>query len=358
VIGLPSRTTLALSLIVLAACSRASVGREPTEAQALAPSISVVTVPARSDAGSAPAAPPAPGPGVVKVKGYPHPLRNGMNDPARRFGFSKDGAEFGYCAELGGRDPQVTRCELVRRDGKKTTMTSETGGAFDPAKKRAIDSWLDENSIPEIAPLPGDPTNAVPPPLTGTWPFPDVTLEVLRVEPTLTKSGEIGSPAVVRVGGAVGSEPAVYPITLSHVPIPEAPPHFAVMNGMAISPDGTEIGMVAHFFACEYCDTFKVARTTLRSLASRVYNDTGFRHHKRGAFAESARLFARAEQADPGSKLPPYNLACAYARLGDPRVKETLERAVTRDPKAKERARKDVDFASVRSSPWFRTLTE
>lgn len=339
------RVLLPLALLASLGCSR-SPARVTGDDAAVASASSV-------PASSTPvlpwsSAPPLTSP--IVVRGYPHPIRNGMNDPAQYVGWSKDGATFGYCVTGGGRDPQVTTCELVDAAGKVTRMDSETNHEFDPKKKKQIDDWLKANAIPEIELTP-DFASTKPPPLAGTWPFiTDITLEVDRPAPPE------GKAAVVRVGGSVGGEPPVYPISLSSTADKAAPPHFAAMNGMSVSPNGHEIGMVATFFACEYCDSFSVKRMPLASLASSIYNDTGFRAHQAGDFAKSARLFRRAVLADPDAKLPPYNLACALAQLRDERTKAALAAAIAKDPSAKARAKTDKDFDKVRSEPWFAEL--
>lgn len=315
----------------------ASIATEPTHAPAAA----------TAAASASAAAPLVAGP--IVVKGYPHAIRNGMNDPAQYVGWSKDGASFGYCATGGGRDPQVTTCELLDASGKVTKMTSESNNDFDPKKKKAIDDWLKANAIPEIK-LIGDPTIVKPPPLTGTWSFTDITLDVDR------PAAPEGKAAVVRVGGSVAGEPPVYPITLASTANKAAPPHFAAMNGMALSPNGKDVGMVATFFACEYCDSFAAKRLPLAALASSIYNDTGFRHHQKGDFAKSAAMFEKAAAADPTAKLPSYNLACALAQLGDRRTEEALASAIQKDPSAKARAKTDKDFAKVKNEPWFTAL--
>ncbi|MBX3185526.1 MAG: hypothetical protein KF819_00870 [Labilithrix sp.] len=349
------RAPLLLLFFTAMACSRApSSAADAPVALASAPSSAPAPAPdppARPSFVDVAALPSGP----IVVKGYPHTIRNGMNDPASHVGFtregSKDGSLFGYCAEMAARDPAFTHCELVDRKGDPMELTSDTRGDFDPKKKREIDDFLRDNQIPEIKAT--DIMTATPEPLRGRWAFTDITLEVLRVAPTLDASGAPSAPAVVRVGGSVSGEAPVYPITLSKSPASGARPHFAVMNGMAISPDGTEIGMVAHFFACEWCDFFAIERVPLSSLASRIYNDTGFRFHQKGAFDRSAALFAKATVADPSAPLPPYNLACAWARLGDPRAKDALTYAIERDGRAKARARIDPDFDAVRGERWF-----
>ena len=107
----------------------------------------------------------------------------------------------------------------------------------------------------------------------------------------------------------------------------------------------------------EWCDDFIVYRNGTAAFASLVYNDTGFRHHKKADYARAADLFLKATWADPKAKLPPYNLACAWARLNDDRAKDALAVAIERDPSAKARALTDADFASVKDTAWFRGLT-
>src|SRR5262249_53294449 len=142
----------------------------------------------------------------IVVHGYPHEIRTGMNDPATFFGWTKDGALFGWCGTQGGRPTFM--CELVDRDGKLVTKTDAPGQADpDPRKKKAILAWVRDNAFAEIP----EDKDKLPPPLVASWPasFADITLDVARVEATDK------SPALVRLGGSVGSEPPVHPITLT-----------------------------------------------------------------------------------------------------------------------------------------------
>ncbi|MCA9583845.1 MAG: hypothetical protein KC657_00635 [Myxococcales bacterium] len=315
------------------------------------------------EAALTPLAPPALAAGPIVVKGYPHPIRNGMNDPAQWFGWSRDGALFGYCAEGGGADVPRVQCDLTRRDGSVDARSSYDAAGFHVAAKKAeIERFVREERFADIK-LDREPQKVVPPALAGAWAFTDIELSVMRVAATESKSDPSGfsAPAVVRVGGVVSGEPAVYPITLASEGklATVAVPHFAVMNGMAISPDGAEIGMVGHFFACEYCDSFSVKRMPLGALAARVYNDAGFARHKKKEWARAAELFAKAAFADPQAKLPPYNLACALARQGDARAAAALEVAISRGGGAvRDRAKKDADFDGVRTAPWFAALVK
>jgi hypothetical protein len=109
----------------------------------------------------------------------------------------------------------------------------------------------------------------------------------------------------------------------------------------------------------EYCDDFDIVRMTTSTFAGRVYNDAGFRHHKKGEYARAAELFSLAAFADVSAELYAYNLACALARLGDAKAKDALALAIARGgDKVKVRARADEDFAGVKSQSWFGDLTK
>jgi hypothetical protein len=315
------------------------------------------------EAALAPLAPPKLTAGPLVVKGYPHPIRNGMNDPAQWFGWSRDGALFGYCAEGGGADVPRVQCDLVRRDGSVDARSSYDAAGFHVAAKKAeIERFIREERFAVIK-LDREPDKVLPPALSGAWAFTDIELSVMRVAATESKTDPSGfsAPAIVRVGGVVAGEPAVHPVTLESEGklASVAVPHFAVLNGMALSPDGAEIGMVGHFFACEYCDSFAVRRMTVGALAAVIYNDAGFARHKKKDWARAAELFAKAAFADPQAKLPPYNLACALARKGDARAAAALEVAIARGGEAaRDRAKKDPDFEAVRAAPWFTALVK
>jgi Flp pilus assembly protein TadD len=98
---------------------------------------------------------------------------------------------------------------------------------------------------------------------------------------------------------------------------------------------------------------------TTGALASHIYNDTGFRLHQKKDYAGSRDLFLKAAWADPRAPLPPYNLACAYALLGDEaNAEKALDLAIAvGGDKVKARAKKDSDFAKVTGAKWFQALT-
>jgi hypothetical protein len=135
---------------------------------------------------------------------------------------------------------------------------------------------------------------------------------------------------------------------------------------IAISPDGRTLGAIAHTFHGEFSDQFPVGMSPVERVVAHAYNGAGYAHHTRKEWAQSARFFAQAAAVDPTWDLPPYNLACAYARLGDPRaepaLRAALERTRPRDSgeggtKTKNKARADPDFALVADAGWFKALT-
>ena len=80
------------------------------------------------------ALPPAVARGPIKVVGFPKSVFTGMNDPAKRAGFSADGADFGYCSDMNASDEPRITCVSIGRDGKTTTQT--TNDAKAPAAKK------------------------------------------------------------------------------------------------------------------------------------------------------------------------------------------------------------------------------
>ncbi len=361
-----------LTALVLTGCpkltkSDGDAASSASPAVTTAPSAAASDAPATTTAGGVPSflkVAPLPA-GPIAVTGYPHEIRNGMNDPADTAGFStKDGSVFGYCAHGGGIES--TRCEFVDRAGKVTKMSSTEGEGTpaEKAKKKAIDDFLKANPLPKIKldAGGGDPSKVKGPAFAGTWTFTDITLDVARIDAKGDPgdSPKKGSSAHVKVGGLVkGETQPVHPITLVSPNADKVPPHFAVMNSLSSSPDKSEIGMVATFFGGEFSDAFAMKRITANALASLIYNDTGFlRHHQKNEFAKSAALFEKAVAADPSAKTPAYNLACAWARLKDPRAKDALAYAIERDPGAKKRATTDKDFDGVKTEAWFTTLTK
>jgi hypothetical protein len=285
---------------------------------------------------------PASSRGPIRITGYTRVVSTGMNDPAHVVGFTRDGSQFGYCARSGGIDPQVLSCEFVDHDGH-TVRTSDYGSNadFHPDRHAEMIRWLSDAGVPVLAN--GKDGLPIGPELKGDWDFAgSITLAVIE-------NGSGPSGAFVRLGGSVDGEAPVstYTWSLHH---DTAPYHTAWVNGLVLSPDGSEIGLVAGFFCMEWCDDFVVQRLSTRTLASRIFNDTGMRHHTKGEYTASARLFARAVQADRTRPLAAYNLACALARLGDADAERALAYAIHLGGEpVRQRAMKDEDLRGVRA---------
>ncbi len=300
-------------------------------------------------------------PGPIVARGYPVPLGTGMDDPARWAGFTSDGQYFGYCGVGGGRGE--TRCDFVDASGKHLTMTDADDKGVHAKKTQQIHRWLKDHGVPQTVARGGDPSSRMAPPLTGMWAFArDITLTVVTTPPTHDAAGKLLAEPSLRVGGVLAGEAPVYPINVS-APRRKAGAevieyHFVSPNAVALSPDGKDLGVVAHSFCMEYCDDFDVVRVPVTTFAGRVYNDAGYAHHEKGEWARAAALFLDATFADESKELYAYNLACAYARLGDaPHAKAALSRAIAKGGDGvKARAMKDDDFAAVRGQAWFLQL--
>ncbi len=330
----PSASTKpATSAAPSAVASASAPVTAPLDTPAAIPS----TTPAVSLAGLKAPAPVARGP--IKVLGFPKTVYTGMNDPATAAGFSADGVDFGYCDDTTAADEPRITCVTLDQQGKRTKRSSDS-----PAKGAVhmklpeLTAWMATKNLPKVGPAP----KGEPPKLTGDWDFTDIELHV----------------ADGKLGGAVDKEPPVFPITFKvEAPIKDVPYGFVALNALALSPDGKELGAVGLFFCGEWCNEHDVRRYRVGEFAALVYNDTGMKHHTKNDFARSAELFRKASFADPSAKLPAYNLACALARLADETEgKVALERAISLDPKVKERAPKDKDFAKVLDKVWFKSL--
>lgn len=342
-----------LLVILLASCTKSAPPSAP------AASASTATTPLSVDTGLQELPKPDFGPrGPIVVTGYPKKIGTGMDDSAEYVGFTSDGTKFGYCLHHGG----LGQLDCVTRDatGKQLVETDvvphpETAPSpLDPKKTAAIEKWIASSGMPKLTQVKGT-FEWNPPPLEGDWTYArDIELRVM--------TGAATQP-FVKLGGALVGEEPVWVVTSSapHRKMSgggEIPYSFTVVNGLQLSVDGNEIGMVTHSYCMEYCDDFEIVRMTANAFAGHVYNDTGFRHHKKGEYAKSAELFLFATFADPSADLYAYNLACAYARLGDAKAKPALALGIARGgDKIKTRAKADEDFASVKSQTWFVDLT-
>jgi tetratricopeptide (TPR) repeat protein len=88
-----------------------------------------------------------------------------------------------------------------------------------------------------------------------------------------------------------------------------------------------------------------------------LYNQGVFQLNN-GKTAEAIELFEKALKVEPRADHVYYSLAAAYARLNDaPKAMEALRRAIGIRPVHRSHARRDFDFAGLRSNEDFQQLT-
>lgn len=88
-----------------------------------------------------------------------------------------------------------------------------------------------------------------------------------------------------------------------------------------------------------------------------LYNQGVFELNK-GNTAEAIELFEKALKAEPRADHVYYSLAAGYARLDDvPKAMDALRRAIAIRPVHRSHARRDLDFAGLRSNEDFQQLT-
>jgi hypothetical protein len=336
---------LAVGISLAAGCAGAAP--EPHRARARAPSTPVLATaapPAEPTAplaatSSSPASPPTPASllAVVGAAGVPTPSLGPLvvDPPVRPFddsesmmdhchegavGWALDGSMLGCCFDSPGDEGDA----CVAGDGRHRVPD---------ARRQIAARHLTSTSPP--------------------WPWAG-TLDVVWQSIEGDQVGNPRRPGVLRVGARVRGEAPSFPIALSD---PDGYHDRIHLELAAVSPDGKSLGVIAHAFACEWADSFPMAVVPIDELASLAFNDAGFARHRAGQLARAARLFETAVAIDPRARLARYNLACAYARLGDARVKDALAQAVALGgEEAKRRARVDRDFDAVRGEAWFADL--
>jgi tetratricopeptide (TPR) repeat protein len=86
--------------------------------------------------------------------------------------------------------------------------------------------------------------------------------------------------------------------------------------------------------------------------------DQGVFDFNRGALREAVELFEKALRIEPRADHVFYSLAAAHARLNDsPKALDALRRAIAIRSVHRSHARRDLDFASLRSNDDFQSLT-
>lgn len=311
--------------------------------------------------------PVSPKPGPLRVDGYPSRVDAANSDPASPFGFTRDGSQFAYCMFDACCAEDMSRCTLTDASGKVTTLENTTSYAYleGPAKaaaRRMTNEELRAFTRDERLLALGPNTEAggrLPPAPTGTWAFGgDMTLVVRAIAPTEGKGpdDEGHVPGSVKIGARIEGERevfVVFPRPDFCVKFPQAC-YEAYLNGLALSPDGRDLGFLVFVRNPSHGSSFAAVRMPATAFAARVFNDTGMLHHTKKEWKRAGELFLRAVHADPTQERFAYNLACALAREKDARAEVALQHAVARGGDAvRTRARKDADFEAVRAEPWF-----
>lgn len=288
-------------------------------------------------------------------------LGGGATSYATWVGYKKDGSQLIACGPMDpifapGAEKGSTCYVNAGGDTRRLTLTQSGQHWVVGPELGAVIHALDEGVGHEFAPS-GPMGTMTPPAVTASWPYAaDLALEVTTVAAT-HGSGQL------KVGGRYGREEPVFPITLAFRPAANVSAELVwapSWNAIVVNPANTELGLVGHFTCMASCTELVLARVRYDEIASLVYNDTGFRHHQRKEYAASRDLFLKATWANPRAPLPPYNLACAYAQLGDaPGAEKALKLAIAvGGDKVKGRAKADADFANVLGAPWFKALTD
>lgn len=294
-------------------------------------------------------------PGPLTITGYPQALTTGMRDYATYMGYSKDGKTVVACGHMSPMSPPSGKGvekgnECFVNDGTATKSVGLDTGGQEPFVGPALASALTtlKDGHPHDLVFDAAAATLLPPKVTGNWRYArDIVLQVS------------GSGGVLKFGGQYAKEQVVYPVTLSAKSSSPDIQFSGDWNAILQNPAGDELALLGHFFCMEWCNDVVITRLSHDRIASYVYNDTGFRHHTAKEYTASRDLFLKATWANPKAPLPPYNLACAYALLGDVTNAEKALRlaiAVAGD-KVKARAKKDADFKGVLGAKWFKDLT-
>jgi hypothetical protein len=350
-----------LSALVMAGAVHCRGKGHDVPAPAASASGSVAAAPRQSAVSGAKATPASVGlpavdfgpPGPIVIEGYPAPLELGMRDYATMVGWAKDGSVLacGHLTPMGGAKGAELADTCYREKAGKTERATVEESASGPFVGGALAEQLKQ--LREGGPITLKKTDSalLPPPVVASWPFArDLTLvldEVARKDDSVA----------LRIGGSASGREAVHPVTVTlQGKIPEIT-YRGAWN--AVLANEKELAFIGHFFCAEWCNELVITRLSFGKLASLVYNDSGFRLHQKKDYAGSRDLFLKATWADPEAPLPPYNLACAYALLGDEKNAErALNLAVSLGgAEVKSRARKDADFAAVSKAKWFETAT-
>lgn len=262
-----------------------------------------------------------------------------MMDHPRLFGWSRDGARFGWCQPVPGDNCEL--CVLVEVASDTRTEMERGKDCGRPQAKQIAAAWK-EHGIGEQ-------------PQPATWPFGrDLGLSTWRVP------ARGGRSARLHIGGRFAGEAPVGVVTVVEPEFVESDPDYTIFaEAILLSPDGSRLAILVHAFAGEFSDKVRLTVVDSAGFAFGVYHESGLALLKKDP-ALAAERFAVAAAIDPEAWKAWHNLACAHALAGQPdRAEAPLVRALaTGGDAARAKARVDPDLAAARERPWFAALVQ
>lgn len=282
-------------------------------------------------------------------QGFPIKGADDMQDHLWAAGWTADGAAFAYCTIVSGEDCKL--CTYINSsDGSSEKLLSGRACAADKTEtkvsSKALKARLVERGV-EVR--------------DGTWPYGgDLVVTAREVMGAADASGE--ARAIFKLGAARrdgAAEGEVYEADACTRDKSGGAECFREAHAevVAPSPDGTAIAVVGHMWAGEWSDTFVVKILPAGQLAAEVFNKQGLAALGRKDFKSAAEAFVATMYADTRAWKGPYNLACAYAGMGDPRAQAALQAAIDRGGEAvRKRAAGDKDLDAVRGQAWFTAM--
>ena len=134
---------------------------------------------------------------------------------------------------------------------------------------------------------------------------------------------------------------------------PQSPPSSDILEKFS---DQAEIAARARTYLA--ISEQRLARAPSAPRGPDALYDQGVFELNKGNTREAIELFDKALKAEPRADHILYSLAAAYARLNDTnRAIEALRRAIDIRSVHRSHARRDLDFASLRSNEDFQQLT-
>jgi hypothetical protein len=257
-------------------------------------------------------------------------LESSINNHVDLFGWSSNSERFGYCVTSDGRGDK--ECVFLPHSGPKETISDWNDAKEEQDPKLVAKQKARLRELRLVS-------------KSGEWAFAG----------DLDIAWDVQGSLLLRVGARVrGHAPSFSILLRDKDDGPEGGIH---PDAIVVSPDGKWLGVVGHTFHGEFTDAFEVGTVPVARAASQAYNDAGYEVHRASNWGRAAELFRQAVDADPTFPRPKYNLACAYARLGDPRTESALRAAVASAggdaAETRRKARSDPDFAGVAHEAWF-----